>query len=133
MTIRFLLRAMKHHFILPSLRNGPFIVQATDLSQSNIFVDKDWNVTCLIDLEWICALPVEMLSVPYWFAPNDLSDNIEDRYDRFSIEREKFLPILNEELHSAPLGHQLEITSVIERMWASKGVWFWACIESVNA
>jgi hypothetical protein len=32
-------------------RHGPFPLQLTDLHASNIFVDEDWNITCLIDLE----------------------------------------------------------------------------------
>ncbi|KAJ0127283.1 Uncharacterized protein HZ326_29615 [Fusarium oxysporum f. sp. albedinis] len=43
-------------------------LQFTDLHASNIFVDEEWNVTCFVDLEWISALPVEMLAVPYWLT-----------------------------------------------------------------
>ncbi len=46
MTIRTLLWAVMHHFLLPDRCNGPFLLQPTDLHQSNIFVDEDWNVTC---------------------------------------------------------------------------------------
>ena len=64
-TIRTLLRAVSHHFINAFWRNGPYLLQLTDFHQSNIFVDDEWNVTAMIDLEWICSLPVDMLSVPY--------------------------------------------------------------------
>lgn len=36
---------------------GPFLLQLTGLHASNIFVNNDWNVTRLIDLEWVCSLP----------------------------------------------------------------------------
>lgn len=51
MAIYMLLRTVMHHFILPNWRNGPFLLQLTDLHRSNIFIDQDWSVTSLIDLE----------------------------------------------------------------------------------
>ncbi|PNY25627.1 Uncharacterized protein TCAP_04425 [Tolypocladium capitatum] len=60
------LRALSHNYIKRERRNGPFLLQLTDFHASNIFVDEDWNITCLIDLEWMCFLPAEMIDVPYW-------------------------------------------------------------------
>ncbi|KAK3364970.1 hypothetical protein B0T24DRAFT_652204 [Lasiosphaeria ovina] len=91
MTIRTLLRATMHHFILPDRRNGP-----------NILVDEDWNVTCLIDLEWICALPVEMLAVPYWLASCSIDNTIEDEYGPFDEARQAFLAAMDEESKTIP-------------------------------
>lgn len=34
-------------------------MQVTDLHGSNILVDDRWNVTAIIDLEWICARPIK--------------------------------------------------------------------------
>jgi hypothetical protein len=65
MAARALLRTLSHHFFTRERRGEPFRLQLTDLHASNIFVDNDWNVTCLTDLEWVCALPAEMLAVPY--------------------------------------------------------------------
>jgi hypothetical protein len=39
-----------------------------DLYQNNIFVDENWYITLLIDLEWACSLPIEMLYPPYWLT-----------------------------------------------------------------
>lgn len=47
-----LMRALLHHFTDSDLREGPFIMQLTDLRSSNIFVDRDWNIKYIIDLEW---------------------------------------------------------------------------------
>lgn len=68
MAVKTLLRAFYHRYIKREYRHGPFLLQLTDLHASNIFVDDDWNLTCLIDLEWLCALPAEMLNVPYWLT-----------------------------------------------------------------
>jgi hypothetical protein len=46
-----LLRMLSHHYIKRECRNGPFYLQITDSHGSNLFVDDNLNVTCLIDLE----------------------------------------------------------------------------------
>jgi len=69
---RVLLRALSHQYVTRKYRGGPFRLQFTDFHPSNILVDDNWNVTCLIDLERICSLPAEMLAVPYWFRIQDL-------------------------------------------------------------
>ncbi|GAB1311532.1 hypothetical protein MFIFM68171_01742 [Madurella fahalii] len=132
MTIRTLLRAVMHHFVLPDRRNGPFLVQTTDLHQSNIFVDEDWNVTCLIDLEWICALPVEMLAVPYWLTDCSIDEIIDGKYTLFDEARRAFLAAMDEEVKTIPPAHDIPITRTMQDLWVSKTVWFWACIRSLN-
>lgn len=131
--IRTLLRALTHHFILRGRRHGPFLLQLTDLHQSNIFVDDDWNVTCLIDLEWLCALPAEMLSVPYWLTNCSIDDIIDERYHQFNEARQVFLEAMDEEAQSIRQEHSIPVTVTMRDSWLSKGVWFWACIRSVNA
>jgi hypothetical protein len=54
------MRAVLHHFCLRNSRYGPFVFTLTDLHQSNIFVDDDWHITSLIDLEWACSLPIQL-------------------------------------------------------------------------
>lgn len=133
MTIRTLLRAVTHHFILPDRRDGPFLLQLTDFHQSNIFVDDDWNVTCLIDLEWICALLAEMLAVPYWLTNCSIDGIIDDEYERFDAARQAFLAAVDDEVKSLPPQHDIPITRTMRDSWTSKAVWFWACIRSINA
>lgn len=55
MAAKTMLRALSHHYIQRESRNGPFRLQLTDFHASNIFVDKEWNITCIIDHEWVCA------------------------------------------------------------------------------
>ncbi|PLN84892.1 hypothetical protein BDW42DRAFT_183365 [Aspergillus taichungensis] len=60
---------------------GPFFLSLTDLNQSNIYVDHDWNITGLIDLEWACSQPVEMIHPPHWLT-NEAIDLISvDDYE----------------------------------------------------
>jgi hypothetical protein len=47
-------------------------------------VDADGNVTGLIDLEWVCAPPTEMLEVLYRLADCNAADGLDGgRLDQF--------------------------------------------------
>lgn len=77
MVVRAMLRTMTHHFVRRERRNGSFGVQLTDLHPGNILVDANWNITCILDLGEMCALPLEMVSVPYWLTGGSISDLAE--------------------------------------------------------
>jgi len=131
MASKTLLRAISHHYIQRKTRNGPFYLQLTDFHASNIFVNKDGNITCLIDHEWICALPAEMLSVPYWLTGCAIDGITNEKLCEFEIVHQEFMNIFEEEeikMTPMPL-----ITPIIYDGWKSGAVWFWHCITSVNA
>ncbi|KAK0655254.1 hypothetical protein B0T16DRAFT_450972 [Cercophora newfieldiana] len=137
-----LLRALSHHFVggKSRRRNGPFHLQLTDIHQSNVFVDDDWNVTCLIDLEWVCALPAEMLAVPHWLTGLGIDELMGDDLVEFNSVRQQFLRAL-EEVEEEMLrisglskeGGAVTLSSTIRDSWESGAVWFWHCLDSVNA
>lgn len=132
MTQRILLRALSHQYINRARRNGPFLLQLTDVNASNIFVDKECNLTCLIDLEWICALPAEMLAVPYWLTGRGIDEIEEVHVIKFNQIQREFMDILEEEEQG--LGeHNISISGAMHDTWDSKGVWYWYCISSANA
>jgi hypothetical protein len=135
MAVHALLRALSHHYLRRERRNGPFILQFTDFHASNIIVDQEWNITCLIDLEWVCSLPIEKLSVPYWLTGRGVDQIRGEHLDEFNRVREEFMRIFEDEEHKTRLGrrHNISLAMVMHDMWESKGVWFWHCIESVNA
>ncbi|RMJ08983.1 hypothetical protein CDV36_011378 [Fusarium kuroshium] len=128
-----LLRAVSHRYIKGAQRNGPFLLQFTDLHASNIFVGEAWNVTCLLDLEWVCALPSEMLVVLYWFTGYKVNGPKGDRLEEFNTIRYEFIRILDVKERKVGAKHRTSLSVVMEEMWDSKGVWFWYYIESVNA
>jgi hypothetical protein len=135
MAVKMLLRTSSHNYINRELRNGPFLLQLTDFHASNILVDEQWNVTGLIDLEWICALPAEMLDVPYWLTGCAIDGITGDRFSQFDQVRRKFMDIFREEEQAtdATVKHGVALSQVMQDMWESKGVWFWHCLASVNA
>jgi len=49
-------------------------MQSTDLHLSNIFVDSDWDVTAIVDPEWIYSRPASMIDVPYWISGHAIDE-----------------------------------------------------------
>ncbi|KAH1383121.1 hypothetical protein KXX10_005838 [Aspergillus fumigatus] len=88
------MRSVWSCFFRRDFLRGPFFLNLTDLNQSNIFVDNDWNIKCLIDLEWACSHPVEMIQPPHWLT-NQAVDLIS--IDDYDILRKEFMTALAEE------------------------------------
>ncbi|KFY68789.1 hypothetical protein V498_10566 [Pseudogymnoascus sp. VKM F-4517 (FW-2822)] len=130
MASKALLRMLSHHYVERKHRNGPFYFQFTDLYASNIFVDEQWNITCLIDLEWVCALPAEMLAVPYWLTGHGIDEIVDDNLHEFDVIRQEFMK--NFEAEEASMQNPT-LASTMHKGWESDGVWFWRCLTSTNA
>ncbi|KAH8588039.1 hypothetical protein B0O99DRAFT_640224 [Bisporella sp. PMI_857] len=64
----FTMRGLVPYFISRDLWHGPFIFNLTNLHRGNIFVDENWHIKYIIDLEWACSLHIEMLAPPYWIT-----------------------------------------------------------------
>ncbi|KAK4033778.1 hypothetical protein C8A01DRAFT_19324 [Parachaetomium inaequale] len=136
MAAKVMLRALAHRYIRHDFRNGPFVLQLTDFHASNIFVDDEWNITCLIDLEWICALPAEMLAAPYWLT-GGATDGIRKGLAEFDAVQAEFTDAFEEEerkaVAAARYGLPMSLTQVIRKSWESGAVWFWHSLMSTNA
>ena len=133
MAAKVMLRAVAHRYIRQDQRNGPFFLQLSDLHASNIFVDKDWNVTCFIDLEWMCALPVENLSMPYWVTGCAIDEILNERLLEFNKTWEEFINIFEEEERKFVTEHSCSLAQIMRKIWELGGTWFWHSIMSINA
>ncbi|CZT13271.1 hypothetical protein WAI453_005405 [Rhynchosporium graminicola] len=133
MAIRLLNRMVAHHYIRQDHRNGPYFLQLNDFHASNVFVDSDWNITSLIDLEWICALPVELLEVPYWLSGCEIDEPRKERWEDFNVVRKEFLKIFEAEACVVRAEHGISLAKIMRESWESGGVWFWHGITSQNA
>ncbi|KAK4130736.1 hypothetical protein BT67DRAFT_489524 [Trichocladium antarcticum] len=133
MAARALLRTVSHFYVSRQRRNGPFHLQLTDLHASNILVDDDWNITCLIDLEWICALPAEMIAVPYWLTGRCIDELVGDDLAQFDQVRREFMDILEEEEGTMSNGSKPVLARIMSEGWESGAVWFWRCLTAVDA
>ncbi|KAK4145988.1 uncharacterized protein C8A04DRAFT_26148 [Dichotomopilus funicola] len=157
MAIHSTLRIMTHHYLDRSQRNGPFYMQFTDLHQGNMMVDDDWNITSLIDLEWICARSAQMIDVPYWITSKSIDEICSSHHSaEFAAAREVFMAAFreveeelypsrvveddeNEDLEAGAVaprrnaqGHPL-LSETIDNSYASRATWFFQAVDSVNA
>lgn len=117
------MRSIWSCFFRRGLCRGPFFLNLTDLHQSNIFVDDDWNIECLIDLEWACSLPAEMIHPPYWLT-NKVS-NI-DTLDEYDALREEFMKVFQEEENTARFESKspLKLQPILQQGWEQGTFWY---------
>jgi hypothetical protein len=110
------------------LANGPFIFALTDLHPSNIFVDEDWNITRIIDLEFACSLPVEFLQPPYWLG-GVLIDEIESV--EFAPKHARFVEHLKLEENYTRDGEPL--SSIMQQAWTDGAFWVALAVRDLIA
>lgn len=92
-----LMKAFLSNFSNKSFRHGPFIMQLTDLHNGNIFVDQKWNIRYIIDLEWVCSLPLGDLLPPFWLTGKGVDELIGPEYTRFKSSYDQFVSIFEQE------------------------------------
>ncbi|KAK3906681.1 hypothetical protein C8A05DRAFT_40528 [Staphylotrichum tortipilum] len=134
MAVKAILRARAHRYIRRESRAGPFLPQLTDLHIGNIFVDDEWNVTCLIDLEWVCSMPAEAITVPYWLTGRGIDQLTREHLADFDRAWLEFMLAFEEEEHgemSTSLG--VPLSQIMRQTWESGGMWLWLSVDSVNA
>ena len=121
---------MTHHYLDQSLRHGPFCRQFTDLRQGNLIVDDAWNITGLIDLEWICARSPQMIDIPYWITSRSIDEICSRDYlAEYTAARESFMTAFKEEEEKATGG----LSNTIDNAYLSRATWFFHALDSINA
>lgn len=130
-----MMRALLPTFINRDLRNGPFVFTLTDLHQSNIFVDPNWRVKCIIDLEWACSLPVEMQHPPYWLSGRAVDELTKDEdIEAFTRLHKEFMDLFEEEerlLSPRSTDHGALCRADIMRTgWKVGNFWYFQCLDS---
>ncbi|KAH6612919.1 hypothetical protein B0J18DRAFT_460788 [Chaetomium sp. MPI-SDFR-AT-0129] len=119
MAARALLRTVSHFYLSPERRAGPFHVQMTDVHASNIL--------------WICSLPADMISVPYWLTGRGIDQLVGDDLAQFDLVRQAFMEVLEEEESVMAGGGTPTLARIMSESWESGAVWFWHCLKSVDA
>lgn len=119
------------------LHRGPFVYVLTDLHPSNILVDAEWHITCLVDLEWACSQPIEMVRLPHWLTNKGVDEMTADEYNAIRVE---FMNIL-----AAEERHQLgstaskdinnrealpHLSDVMNRTWETGTFWYTLALSS---
>ncbi|KAE8354801.1 hypothetical protein BDV28DRAFT_163879 [Aspergillus coremiiformis] len=127
------MRAIFPLFFRRDLRRGPFIFSLTDLHQSNIFVDENWNITSLVDLEWACSLPVEMIQPPYWLTNTAVDQIVSSEYNKIRLE---FMSALTTEESSASYTPcedfpvLLKLSQIMSAAWDQGTFWYSLALSS---
>ncbi|EEP78370.1 predicted protein [Uncinocarpus reesii 1704] len=131
------MRATHPHYLQRGLRRGPFILTLTDLHQSNIFVDQDWNIKYIIDLEWACSQPVDMLRAPYWLTDRPVDSLLpDDGLEEFSKTHNEFLEIFEQEEKAIRKAesHRLlfchSLAGIIRNGLENGSFWFFYALEN---
>lgn len=119
-------------FFNRSLRRGPFVLSLTDMHQSNIFVDPDWHITCLVDLEWACSLPIEMITTPYWLTNKGVDELIQEEYDVLRSEYMNILAAEEDKIRGNSLtNHSLPaLSEVMNQAWTTGTFWYTLALSS---
>lgn len=123
------MRATSPSFFNRDFRRGPFIFTLTDLHPSNIFVDDDWHITSLVDLEWGCSLPAEMVHPPHWFTSMAVDHVRLDEYDPIRIE---FMSALRHEETNSQGGNKNSptLSSYMGAAWDRGTFWYSLALTS---
>ncbi|RAK95669.1 uncharacterized protein BO80DRAFT_439200 [Aspergillus ibericus CBS 121593] len=126
------MRALLPHFTNRDLCRGPFVLTLTDLHQSNIFVDSDWNIKCLVDLEWTCSRPAEMLHPPYWLTGRGVDQLGGEHLDAFSDMYSEFMNVFEEEERSLPAkgGKPFNLTHILKKGWERGNFWYFHALDN---
>lgn len=122
-----MMQAVSHHFV--EHRNGPFLFTLTDTHQSNIIVDKEWNVKRLIDLEWACALPLDCQGVPYWLTGQSIDGIIGDELLAFDHVREEFMTIFEDEENMSDPYKTALYSQLLRKNSNTKQCWFFHALN----
>ena len=129
------LKAVRSQFFDRKLRYGPFVLQFTDLHESNIFVDDQYNITSIVDLEWCCSLPMEMQQPHFWLGGQEGNDFLKDAQTeteaKFLTSYTDFLEILGSEQVSRCFCSKLPFDpkQIIESAMEKKSHWYFAAVS----
>ncbi|KAI9839089.1 MAG: hypothetical protein M1837_002228 [Sclerophora amabilis] len=133
MAVLAAMRAVLPSFMSRDLRHGPFVFTLTDLQPGNIFVDEAWNIKCIIDLEWACSRPIEMMHPPYWLTDRavdqiDEAENLEE----FTSVHDEFVNIFEkeEENFRPTMADQMSYTHIMKRGWKIGNFWYFHALDS---
>lgn len=136
MAYRVILRSLKDNFLKHDLDDGLFIPQLADLDVRHLRVDKNLNITCLLDIESLCVLPVETFQEPHWLlglhvqdAENTYQYTNARRYFMNCFRQQEFLMATETSKFLATTPH-VSLHGCMTDMWHSRGFWFMASIMS---
>ncbi|PLN83084.1 hypothetical protein BDW42DRAFT_165261 [Aspergillus taichungensis] len=127
-----IMRALPPQFLDRQFRHGPYMYQFTDMHPSNIFVDSQWHVKCVVDLEWACSLPAETLHLPYWLTGRPIDDLTGKNLNTFSQAYEELSGVFEEEERLFPPieNSYAYRTNLMRKGWRTGTFWYFQALNS---
>ena len=125
------LRSLLPRFWDQHSRSGPFVLTLADLHQSNIFVDEEWNVTRLIDLEFAPVRPVQMAHVPSWLSNRGVDELDGPDLDEYEVLYHDFITILEREETAGQFANTY--SQKLREDWSTGRLWYSMAMDSINA
>lgn len=133
LSVLTMMRALSRYYADPELRSGPFVLMLTDLHQSNIFVDENWHITALIDLEWACVLPLEMLQPPFWLTSKTADDLRGENLMAFNERRLEFMAAFETEEAKSYNKLNISRSQTMRKGWKIGNFWYFIAMDSFEA
>jgi len=130
LSVLTMMRGLSGHYTNPDLRKGPFALMLTDLHQSNIFVDEDWHITALMDLEWACVQPLEMLQPPHWLTNRRIEELKGKNLDDYNERRLEFMAAFEKEEANFN-GFDVSRTQTMNNGWRIGSFWYFHALDDV--
>jgi hypothetical protein len=128
------MRALLPRYATSRLREGPFFFTLIDVHPNNVFVDADWRIKSLIDLEWACVRPVEMLLAPVWLTGRrvDMLPPGKD-LDTYLAKLEEFFDAFDQEQSALVQTQNSAVsltTDIMRKGFASGQFWFLHALDN---
>ncbi|KAL8797996.1 MAG: hypothetical protein Q9182_007044 [Xanthomendoza sp. 2 TL-2023] len=124
------LRAVLPHFIQRDSRHGPFTLSLTDLHQSNIYVDEDWHIKHVIDLEWACSIPIQMQTPPFWLTGRGI-DQLEDEHlAEYEQVLQEFMEAFQYEEMLQDPNNATSRTEILRSVWQTGAFFYFTALDS---
>ncbi|KAL2838529.1 hypothetical protein BJY01DRAFT_258009 [Aspergillus pseudoustus] len=127
------MRSTLSQFTDRSLRDGPFVMNLTDMHISNIFVDKDWNIKHIIDLEWACSLPLEHALIPEWLTDKGVDQLVDLEYEKFEKHYRLLTAAVRQQEAGAPIhynGSTYSLAATMDRGFDDCHYWYLMALQT---
>ena len=119
--------------------NGPFRLFCDDLRPSNVIVDAELNIRCVIDWEFCYAAPAEFTYCsPWWLLlahPDDWEDNLDSFLAQYLPQHEIFLKVLQEfedqEIQRGALSESERLSGGMALSMQNADFWF--CLAATSS
>lgn len=124
------LRALLPVFWGQGSREDAFVLTLPDLHKSNMFVDDDWNIVGVIDLEFAPVQPQQMVNVPHWLSDKSIDELVGPALEEYKGIYERFVDILEDE--EAARQHDHCFSRRLREDWQTGKFWYNAALRSSN-